>query len=246
MGLGWVVLVIIVSGPLATPQKLEDSAPRFWPKYTRKVRLLDSESAWSFGLYLDHLDPLDPKLIPARVATPNATVVPGSFDAMPPGIMGPRGVGVYRRHFTLRTLTPGRLQFGACSFFCRVFVDGHDIGSHKAGGYSMFMLDVPAANYEERELVVIADNRFSRSTAPMHTGGDFWHYGGLLRSVVLHELNTNLRPVVWRAEISTIDVWRGSIEVRVVLSDRSYRGDFELRLDFDQGAGQLGRHGYLC
>ena len=53
-----------------------------------------------------------------------------------------------------------------------------------------FALDVPAAASAsaKRELFVLADNRFNRTTAPMHTGGDFWHFGGLMRSVELHTL----------------------------------------------------------
>ena len=33
----------------------------------------------------------------------------------------------------------------ACSFYCRVFVNGKEIGDHRAGGYVAFHLDVPAA-----------------------------------------------------------------------------------------------------
>ena len=34
----------------------------------------------------------------------------------------------------------------------------------------------------------MADNRYNRTTAPLHTGGDFYEYGGITRSVVLHQL----------------------------------------------------------
>ena len=45
---------------------------------------------------------------------------------------------------------------------------------------------MPASNATaERELVVLADNRFNKTTAPTHTGGDFYMYGGLTRPVVL-------------------------------------------------------------
>ena len=45
-----------------------------------------------------------------------------------------------------------------------------------------------------------ADNRFNHTTAPMHTGGDFWHYGGLTRSVELHTLSEK-DAVLWRAYV---------------------------------------------
>merc|ERR1719246_269143 len=110
------------------------------------------------------------------------------MDAAPPGVMGPRGVAFYRRNFVQRP-GPARLQFNACGFYCRVWVDGEFIGDHRAGGYVGFFLDVPPTESETlREVFVLADNRFNETTAPMHTGGDFWHYGGLMRSVLLHDL----------------------------------------------------------
>ena len=42
------------------------------------------------------------------------------------------------------------------------------------------------------ELFVLVDNRFNSTTAPLHTGGDFWHYGGIMRSVEWHD-RPNLR-----------------------------------------------------
>jgi beta-glucuronidase len=37
-----------------------------------------------------------------------------------------------------------RLQFQACSFYCRVWVNGKELGDHRAGGYVAFSLDVPS------------------------------------------------------------------------------------------------------
>ena len=79
-----------------------------------------------------------------------------------------------------------------------MWVNGVEIGDHRAGGYVAFSLDVPtsAANTKSavghttsnttNELFVLVDNRFNSTTAPMHTGGDFWHFGGIMRSVELH------------------------------------------------------------
>ena len=53
----------------------------------------------------------------------------------------------------------------------------------------------------ENELFVLADNRYNHTTAPMHTGGDFWHYGGLMRSVELHTMAADNAPVLWRAYV---------------------------------------------
>ena len=54
--------------------------------------------------------------------------VPASFDARPLGEDGERGVAFFRTAFD--NPPPGAravLEFEACSFFCRVFVDGHEV-----------------------------------------------------------------------------------------------------------------------
>jgi hypothetical protein len=38
-------------------------------------------------------------------------------------------------------------------------------------------------------------------------GGDFWHYGGLMRSVELHTMAE--KPVLWRAYVPIIWLQRG-------------------------------------
>lgn len=49
--------------------------------------------------------------------TPSDARVPGSFDAAPPGVLGRRGVAMYRRNFQQKGRA--RLQFMGCSFYCR-------------------------------------------------------------------------------------------------------------------------------
>ena len=99
------------------------------------------------------------------------------------------------RSASVSAVTAARIQFQSCSFYCRVWINGNEIGDHRAGGYVAFTLDIPA-NYLlsednstiKNELFVLVDNRFNRTTAPMHLGGDFWHYGGIMRSVELHTI----------------------------------------------------------
>ena len=108
-------------------------APRYWPKFSgaRAVVTLDGE--WAFGL-LDRpsaFDSMSPSFSPADAPTPNTTSVPSCFDEAGMGQLGVRGVGFYRT--TFEHAGPARLQFQACSFYCRVFVDGEEIGEHTAG-----------------------------------------------------------------------------------------------------------------
>ena len=47
---------------------------------------------------------------------------------------------------------------------------GKELGDHFAGGYVPWTLDILDGVLGERELLVLADNRFNATTAPMHTG----------------------------------------------------------------------------
>mmetsp|Transcript_97079 Transcript_97079/g.301990 ORF Transcript_97079/g.301990 Transcript_97079/m.301990 type:complete len:531 (-) Transcript_97079:189-1781(-) len=127
----------------------------------------------------------------------------------------------------------------ACSFYCRVFVDGKELGEHRAGGYVPWVLDVPAppGGSATRELFVLADNRFNRTTAPLHTGGDFWHYGGLMRSVLLHNLpDTAAGEVwVWRAYVFPRPEELGLVDINITFTDPHFSGSVQYSLAFDGG-----------
>ena len=210
----------------------ESTAPRFWPKYVGSHTATLLDGTWAYGLH-DGVDAADPKLdVTAPSWTPNSTNVPSCIDAVPPGYLGPRATAVYRTTFK-QSSTHARLWFGACSFYCRVWVDGKEIGQHRAGGYVPFFLDLPPPAEGSHTLTVLADNRFNKTTAPLHTGGDFWHYGGLMRSVVLHELPS--AAAVWRAYVLP---WAdlATVNVTVVLSDGGFSGPFPLKLSFDGAA----------
>jgi len=164
--------------------------PRYWPKYggKRAVRLLDG--TWEMGQLgsIEHpppssFDSMDPKLHPSSpvAATPNTTQIPSCVDNAPPGYLGYRGVSFFKTYFDYDlTKAPARLLFQACSFYCRVWVNGKEIGDHRAGGYVAFWLDIPMEaalkedtvlskkmRKESNELVVLVDNRFNSTTAPL-------------------------------------------------------------------------------
>lgn len=201
------------------------------------MSLLDG--TWNYGLHLGVIDTMSPDLdIKAPPWTPNNTMVPMSMDVAPPGVPGPRGVAVYRRRF-VQEKGPARLHFNGCSFYCRVWVDGQDIGEHRAGGYVGFFLDIPSVNDNtERELLVLADNRFNSTTAPLHTGGDFWMYGGLVRSVLLHRMPLEgAGPWPWRVYVLPMEhgYKQGMVNITVQLTDPSFEGQLALHLQFDEG-----------
>ncbi|CAJ1343191.1 unnamed protein product [Effrenium voratum] len=206
------------------------ASPHFWPRYggRREVAVLDGE--WLFGFNDSKgFDVLAPFNTQAPGLTPQGVQVPSSVDAAGPGILGRRGVAMYRTHFQQKG--HARLQFMGCSFYCRVFVDGKEVGEHRAGGYVPWWLDLEPAS-ATRELFVLADNRFNKTTAPLHTGGDFWHYGGLVRSVLLHDLpDSPQEPWVWRAHVLPREEM-GIVDVNVILTS-AFSGNITGTIVFD-------------
>mmetsp|Transcript_3081 Transcript_3081/g.5710 ORF Transcript_3081/g.5710 Transcript_3081/m.5710 type:complete len:626 (-) Transcript_3081:166-2043(-) len=225
------LLLSLLSGAFGAFLREEGS----WPKYGGRRRVLNLDGEWEFGLRMGKFDSMSPSFSTAnKDLTPNSTTVPSCFDAAPPGYAGPRGVGMYRTKFEASLSGGLRVWFGACSFYCRVFLDGKEVGDHRAGGYVAFYLDVPAKDGDpakEHELFVLADNRFNHTTAPLHTGGDFWHYGGIMRSVVVHELPADT-PLIWRVYVHS-DTIDGVVNASVVLTDQNYSGDFTYELSID-------------
>ena len=230
--------------------------PSYWPKYgnERKVFVLDgiwNTSQLTDNQILKNFDSLDPYFDPSKILTPNTTIIPSTLDNIPPGYMGYRGVTFFRTYFKTTVTrkddndsinhttihnnnnnnnhrTAARILFQACSFYCRIWMNGIEIGDHKAGGYVAFWLDIPQSvlllnkgmrkiphvnqsatttitdipQYQQQhELFVLVDNRFNITTAPMHTGGDFWHYSGILRSVEYHVGPPNEVNWPWRVSV---------------------------------------------
>lgn len=244
-------VLVVTSVAAAIPPSNPTNEPRYWPKYAgrRSVVLLDGN--WSSGQLgsIDEpptaFDSMDPSFGPesAASATPNISLVPACVDNTPPGYVGYRGVTMYRTEFTYNlSEAPAAIQFQACSFYCRVWVNGVEIGDHRAGGYVAFALNVPMSaaakdGSDSNELFVLADNRFNSTTAPMHTGGDFWHFGGIMRSVELHALpapqSNSPGGFPWRAY--ALPASMTSVNVSVQLTDTSFNGDVNLSIGFDNG-----------
>jgi beta-glucuronidase len=177
----------------------------YWPHYGGDRRVEQLDGLWNTSKLGSienpplSFDSLQPKLDPSAISTPDLTNVPSCVDNTPPWHFGYRGVSFFRRKFRFNlTETGARIQFQACSFYCRVWVNGIEIGDHRAGGYVAFSLDIPSQNSIDNEIFVLVDNRFNKTTAPLHTGGDFWHYGGIMRSVELHALPPKNSVWPWR------------------------------------------------
>ena len=179
-----------------------------WPRFaSRKTHDLDGlwDAAW-LGEDVD-LDSVDPKVIDSVEKLP----VPGCFDT-DPAFVGRRGTMAYR---TSVRITPGmnsRLRFGGIGLWARVYVDGQELHTWNLP-YSGFTVDVPPADAEMRELVVVVDNRTDR--APLFEQWyDFYAYGGIYRSVSWSETPA---ARIDRVQVTTTDVAAGKVEARILL-----------------------------
>lgn len=123
----------------------------------------------------------------SRVAVPHTW---NNFD----GQDGPatpyfRGVGRYRRHFTLPAGYDSRrlfLEFEGSNLVTDVWVNGVYAGRHQ-GGFTTFRFDVTAmidfAAGNDNVIAVRVDNSNSAGIAPL--AGDFTFFGGIYRDVTL-------------------------------------------------------------
>ena len=96
--------------------------PRYDPNRTQVL-----DGLWRFAFLPDVGDP--DALVPGEHDTPEPMPVPGCFDAAP-AFAGRRGAGLYRATAEVAPNTPAELRFDGLGLWCKLFVDGHDLGTH--------------------------------------------------------------------------------------------------------------------
>lgn len=189
---------------------------------------------WDFVFLGDvALDAVSPRAVQAWERTP----VPAAFDVRP-DLAGRRGVALYRTRFSVPSGRRARLEFGAVSLFCRVWIDGVLLKEH-ANGYAPFTVDAPGGA-GEHELVVLADNRFDFARVPMHEEYfDFYQYGGILRDVRLELPPTDGAFIDHVHVLPTAGYADGEVEVRVAVIGADAVCDLEIA--FDGGSAEVRR-----
>lgn len=191
---------------------------------SRKILVLDGR--WQFAFVGSDV-PDVMSLLPTGISTPWTTVVPASFDLLAypnrTSLAGIRGTVLFRTTINVNAGTLTRMRFGACGFYCSVFVDGVKVGEHGGNGYTSFWVGgIPPSNSSVRLLEILADNRFNRTYAPLHGYVDDWYqYGGLYRSVEWHELGpADPATVALQAVDVLIDnAAQGAVSARIRLHD---------------------------
>lgn len=168
----------------------------------RRSRTLDG--LWAFAkLEGNDFDPVDERFA-------FRLMVPGCWESSPE-LRTYRGEGAYRRVIRIEQTGPVRLVFKGVSHTARVFWDGAEIASHY-NAYTAFDAILPVAEAGEHELLVRVDNSFGEHSA-LHIPNDYYTYGGLIRPVVLQELEG---PYVERAAFTPeggSEAWTGNVEI---------------------------------
>lgn len=151
---------------------------------THNIRSVSSlDGAWRFST--------DPKRVGDganwQSALPESTtaVVPSVWNTQL-GLQEYEGVCWYERDF----YTDGgtlRFTFGAVMTYAEVYLDGKMLGSHY-GGFCQFDLIATEVCPGTHRLTVRVDNSFDSQSIPM-TFVDWYHYGGITRSVAVESLS---------------------------------------------------------
>lgn len=168
----------------------------------RRSRTLDG--LWEFA----RLDGKDDD--PGKASFACRVMVPGCWESVPE-LRTYRGEGVYRLVVRIERTGPVRLEFKGVSHTASVFWNGTEIASHY-NAYTAFSVVVPEAEAGEHELLVRVDNSFGEHSA-LHIANDYYTYGGLIRPVVLEELEG---PYVERAAFTPeggSGAWTGSVQI---------------------------------
>ncbi len=179
---------------------------------SRRVETLDG--IWEFEFH-PHASPGE---CPSA-GTPTLMAVPQAFDATP-GFRNRRGMGLYRKVVVIQPGSQAHLEFESVGIEATVFVDGVRVAGSRCS-FLPFLAEIPVSDSRQREIVVLADNRFDERRTPLHAPYyDFRQYGGILGSVSLHHTGE-----VWikslRVDIGT--PLQGSVVVQAELNSAADR-----------------------
>ncbi len=200
-----------------------------YPQYpSRKTMSLDG--IWDFK-FIEGGAPLD-ELAIRSVAYDDAMAVPCAFDAGPK-YAGKRGIGVYRAKVeTGEGSAKRRLKINGLGLRGRVFWDGQEIAATKLA-YSPLSVDFDIGRGSSHELAIATDNRFEKEPGALaQPYYDFYCYGGIYRSVELQELPAGR---VERAEITTLDLKKGEVGIKLLLAGTAVKAS-SCEVSFDGGA----------
>ena len=202
-----------------------------YPFYPER-KTISLNGIWDFAWLGDcNID----QIMIAEVVFNEVMAVPGLFDTTP-AYSGKRGVGIYRCVFLYPTTTQQllRLKFGGAGLFCRIWVDGQEIGQYDLP-YSSVDYDFRVTGRENHELIIAVDNRFDFKHSPLFAANfDFYAYGGIYRHIEIQSL-----PELYleRVYVTTKDISSGTVELKIILGGE-IPSTAQLELSFDDNIKQ--------
>ncbi len=180
----------------------------FFPQYPAR-RIQELSGIWDF-CFTPGAD--DPAQLPENLTFTEKLAVPGCFDVLPQ-YAGLRGTAYYRTR--VRTTPNARLllKLHGLGTWGAIFWDRQMIGIDDSP-YAPMEFQFPAGANAEHELLIVIDNRFDFARQPLvRELFDFYCYGGIYRTVELHEL-----PEIFldRAQVSVTDLAKGEVRVKLL------------------------------
>ncbi|OGV58410.1 MAG: hypothetical protein A2X49_10620 [Lentisphaerae bacterium GWF2_52_8] len=201
-----------------------------YPHYSkRSVEILDG--IWDFCFLGESADTASIDL--EKVSYDELMPVPGVFDVTPK-YPGKRGAALYRRKVSAAPHTRLKLKIGGLGLWARVFWDHKEVGIIDLL-YSGIELEFPSGKDSEHELVILIDNRLDFKRTPLFSQYyDFYGYGGIYRSVELHQVP---ECSIERARVKTLDISSGLLAIDIELSGKMPE-TFSFELGFDGKKGK--------
>lgn len=195
-----------------------------YPVYEKRT-VRDLSGIWDFFFIPKEMMKLD-SFTPDGLQYDDFQIVPGCFDAAPK-YASQRGTGVYRTFFNLSKSGKCLLRIGGVSLYAKFFVDGVEIGSNPLP-YSGFECEFEATE-GRHELVVAVSNAFDYKACPLFSSYyDFYAFGGILRSIEIHELPTNY---LGRCHVTTLDIEKGRVDLKMEITSDEPQAKVNISFD---------------
>jgi beta-glucuronidase len=184
--------------------------------------VISLDGIWDFA-FLGNVDVIDVEL--ANILFDDSVTVPGCFDATPK-YAGKRGLVAYRTTAMLSQTGHHRLVFESVNHWCRVFVNGQ-LAREKSGGFTRFAVDFNGQP-GTIEIIILVDNRLDNGCSPLHLANyDWYHYGGICRSVALYYLGDQW---IENVQITTLKLEPPTVQVRVAYGNNGHPSENKLRV----------------
>ncbi len=197
-----------------------------YPDYPGR-RILFLDGVWDFHFTENCPDPARPDF--DAVVYDDQMAVPGVFDMLP-RYAGKRGTGFYRTRVRVPARRRLLLKLRGVSLYAAVFWDGRPVGIDDLP-YSGVEFQFDSGESDEHELVIVIDNRLDFNRTPLFSGYyDYYGYGGIIRSVELHQLPDFAFD---RATVRTLSL-SGRVRVNVTFSG-NVPEEVAFRCRFDDG-----------